>query len=341
MLIARAPVRISFAGGGTDIDAYYARFGGLVVSATIDKYFYLFINATDASGVQVMSSYYRTFSRYINGQGFWDEELPLPKAVLDFFGVRRGISMSLASEIPPGTGLGSSSAATVALVKGISTALGYMLTKEEVAETACEIEIKRLGMPIGKQDQYASAAGGVNTIEFTPSGVSVEPLCCPDDTLEQLEKNLLLFFTGSARNSAIILDQQRQASLSSDPQVIESLHAIKDTAIQAKDALEHGDLSRFGAVLHETWKYKKRLACGISNDYIDECYELALHHGAIGGKITGAGGGGFLMLYCPEDYQDRVTWVLEQKGLKCLSARFEYTGARVLMNSGLRIGVAK
>jgi D-glycero-alpha-D-manno-heptose-7-phosphate kinase len=338
VLIARAPVRISLTGGGTDLPAYYEKFGGVVISTTINKYFYVFLNVCEEDGLQISSSDYRTFYRHNSQEPLlWDGDLRLPRAILSHFGIQRGLSMFLASEIPPGTGLGSSSAVAVAIIKAISTALNRHLSRTDLAELACHIEIEKLGEPIGKQDQYAAAFGGLNWMEFGADGVHVEPLQLPQEVLRALERNLLLFFTGSSRSASQILRRQTESSQRQDPQVIEALHKVKAMAYEVRRAFESGDLQAFGELLHENWEQKKRFAKGVSNPVIDEAYELSLHAGAIGGKITGAGGGGFLMLYCEPEHQDAVTHALESKGLKRMDFRFEQMGARVLMNAGLSI----
>lgn len=338
MLIARAPVRISFAGGGTDLEAYYSRYGGMVISTTIDKYFYVFLKPNVNGAIQLSSSDYGTFYRQgVEDDLLWDGDLALPRAILHHFGVRDGISIFLASEIPPGTGLGSSSAVAVAVIKAISTVSGARLSRTDVAELACAIEIKKLGMPIGKQDQYASAFGGLNVMWFRESGVEVQPLNVSEETVRKLQRNMMLFFTGSSRNSATILHQQTKSSKERNPNVLKALHAVKDIALRVHDCLIRGDLEQFGELLHESWEQKKRFAPGVSNELIDECIESGRAHGAIGGKITGAGGGGFLMLYCEEEHQPDVRRVLEAKGLKEMDFNFDTEGARVLMNSTLTI----
>jgi D-glycero-alpha-D-manno-heptose-7-phosphate kinase len=336
MLIARAPVRISLAGGGTDLPAYYEAFGGVVLNATIDKYFYAVLNVCAADELQISSSDYRTFYRH-NGDEplLWDGDLSLPRAVLSYFGIRSGVSVFLASEIPPGTGLGSSSTVTVALIKAVSTALGQRLDKARVAELAAAIEIDKLGQPIGKQDQYAAAFGGLNWIEFGRDRVRVEGFRLPVETAQRLECNLLLFFTGSSRSASEILSKQTASSKRQDAGVIEALHRVKAMAYDVRRAFETGDLRTFGELLHENWEQKKRFAQGVSNPAIDEMYGLARAAGAIGGKITGAGGGGFLLLYCEPGRQDAVTRALEEKGLRRMGFHFDWMGARVLMNAGL------
>ncbi|MCL6431219.1 MAG: GHMP kinase [Anaerolineae bacterium] len=339
MLIARAPVRISFAGGGTDLPAYYTRYGGMVVSSAIDKYFYVFLTVHRGENTQIMSSDYQTFYRQPVGQDMlWEGDLALPRAVLNHFDIREGLSMFLASQVPPGTGLGSSSTVAVAMIKALSALRGQPLSRKEVAELACTVEIEKMGMPIGKQDQYAAAFGGLNAITFSREGVAVEPVRARPEVIQTLERDILLFFTGTARNSADILSRQRESSARDEPRVIESLHAIKAMAKETLACLEEGDLTRYGRLLHESWQRKKQLAPGITNPLIDECYEAALRAGAVGGKITGAGGGGFLMVYCEPPFQEAVTQALEARGLRRMEFRFDYEGARILVHSRRRDG---
>ncbi len=333
MLIARAPMRISFGGGGTDLEAYYARYGGVVVSTAINKYFYAIITTNDADDLQVISADYRSLFRHSPYDDlFWNGDLALPKAVLHHFGIRRGINLFVASEVPPGTGLGSSSAAAVTLVRALSTLTEKPMTKPQIAELASSIEITKMGMPIGKQDQYASAFGGMNKITFTSEGVTVEPLAIEPTVRQTLERRLMLFFTGSSRESTSILKHQRQSTENKDEQVLQALHNIKQVALDIQVCLERGDLDGFAHLLHYSWLEKRRLAPNLSTSFIDEWYELARHYGASAGKITGAGGGGFLLLYCQEEAQETVTHVLEERGLKRMNFHFDQKGASVVMN---------
>ncbi len=338
MLIARAPVRVSFAGGGTDLPIYYEQYGGLVVSTTIDKYFYVVVNINSSDSVQVSSSDYRVFYRHRPGeQPLWDGDLRLVKAALHEFDMEGGISLFLASEIPPGTGLGSSSAVTAALIKALGTLQGLRLDPEEVAERACALEREKLRAAVGKQDQYAVAFGGLNAISFTSAGIRVERVAMSVETYERLQRNMLLFFTGSTHVANAIMKRQEEATASNRDGAVAALHAIKDAARETRECFERGDLRRYGEILGETWEQKKRLAAGISNPRVDEVYELALRHGAIGGKLAGAGGGGFLMLYCEEPQQAAVVEALEGAGLYHMDFRFERGGAQVIMNSTPRI----
>ncbi|TMC25520.1 MAG: GHMP kinase [Chloroflexi bacterium] len=333
MLIARAPMRISFGGGGTDLEAYYAKYGGLVISSAINKYFYAVITTDESDDLQVISADYRSLFRHSPYNDlFWDGDLALPKAILHHFGIRRGINLFVASEVPPGTGLGSSSAAAVTMVRAISTLVEQPLTKQQVAELASYIEIGKMGMPIGKQDQYASAFGGLNKITFSSEGVTVEPLHIDLDVRKTLERRLMLFFTGSSRESTSILKHQRKSTQDRDEVVLQALHNIKRVAVDVQSCLERGDLDEFARLLDYAWQEKRRLAPGLSTGFIDELYTLALEKGASAGKITGAGGGGFLMLYCHEEVQDNVTTALEERGLKRMNFHFDQQGATVLLN---------
>ncbi len=343
MLIARAPVRISFAGGGTDLPAFFTQHGGAVVSATIDKYVYVILTVHGGPELQILSSDYRTFYRHTPGEAlFWEGDHNLPKAILHEFGIDHSVSMFLASEVPPGTGLGSSSTLTVAAVKAVSAARGQSLSKAQVAQLATRIELEKMGMPIGYQDQYASAFGGLNFMEFgpqagQPQAPRVTPIRTPPGTLETLQANLLLFFTGTARESSKILSRQREATQRSQADVVQALTTVRDMAYGLRDSLERGDLAGFGQWLHAGWEQKKRFASGVSNPEIDEAYALARAHGALGGKIAGAGGGGFMMIYCQTGSQAAVTEALSQRGLRRMDFRFEEGGARVLLNAGLRL----
>ena len=333
MLIARAPMRISFGGGGTDLEAYYATYGGLVISTAINKYFYAILTTDDSDELQVISADYRSLFRHSPYNDlFWDGDLALPKAVLHHFGIRRGLNLFVASEVPPGTGLGSSSAAAVALVRALSTLMEQPMTRQQVAEVASSIEINKMGMPIGKQDQYASSFGGFNTITFGSEGVIVEPLQIEPSVQHTLERRLLLFFTGSSRESTSILKHQRKSTQEQDGSVLQALHTIKRVARDMQAALAQGDLDEFARLLDYSWQQKRRLAPGLATGFIDECYELARQQGAAAGKITGAGGGGFLLLYCCERAQGRVTHALEERGLRRMNFHFDQQGATVVLN---------
>jgi D-glycero-alpha-D-manno-heptose-7-phosphate kinase len=330
-LIARAPFRISFAGGGTDLPAYYEQYGGRVISTTIDRYVYAHITPVELDRAsQITSADFQTFYRHMSADPVAKEgDLPLPRAVLNLFNVRGGLSLFLASEVPPGTGLGSSSATAVALIAGLSEQRGLPVDRHALASLACEVELDRLAAPIGKQDQYAAAFGGLNSIRFTSHRVDVERLAVSDDLTSQLERRLMLFFTGSARDSAAILRKQRAASERREPDTIQILHRIRQAADACYRCLEIGDLDGVARLLDEGWQQKRQLATGITNSFIDDAYATARAHGALGGKITGAGGGGFLLLYCEEERQTGVTAALKERGLRRMDFRFDHVGASV------------
>lgn len=330
MLISRAPVRISFGGGGTDLPSFYEQYGGMVVSTTINHYVYAILTPGDQDVVQIVSADYHTFWRQSLDNLIWDGDLSLPRAIVHEFDLHRGLDVFLASQIPPGTGLGSSGSVTVCLINGLAAWQGISVSSAEVAENACYIEIEKMGMPVGKQDQYAAAFGGLNCITFTADGVTVEPVRATEMTLQMLEKRLMLFFTGNSRQSSSILRYQKQKGEEGDKQVVERLLAIKELGIAMLHTLEAGDLDGFSELMHRSWVQKRSLAPNISNSTIDNMYELARSKGATGGKITGAGGGGFLMLYCEEAYQDAVTEALEGKGLRRMGFTFDTQGAQVM-----------
>jgi len=338
MLIARSPVRLSLAGGGTDLPVYYERFGGCVLSTTINKYFYVVFEALDADCVQISSSDFQTFYRHEGNGAAPDEgELVLPRTVLADFGVERGASLFLASEIPPGTGLGSSSCVTVGLIRAVATALDIPLGRAEIAERACRIEIDQLRAPIGKQDQYATAFGGLNWIEFSAGGVTVERVTLPGDTRQRLERNLLLFYTGRTRSASKILQETTEQSKAGASPVLDALHNVHQMAYRVRDALLDGDLTAFGMLLHETWEQKKSYARSVSTPEIDEAYALAREAGALGGKIAGAGGGGFLMIYAEPEHHAAIAAALASRGIRRMDYRFEGGGAQVVLNTGVPV----
>ncbi len=334
MIIARTPVRVSFLGGGTDLPAFYMAYGGEVLSAAVNKYFYTVVTGRDDPMIQVISSDFRLLECYdeldkVNPE---EAELAIPLAVLRHLSPDRGMNIFLASEIPPGTGLGSSAAVCVNVLLAVSTFQGRNPTKHELAETAFEVATKRLRKPVGKQDEYAASFGGINNFVFTAEGTNVEPVRTDDETVQQLQDRLLLFFLGSSRDSSEILEEQNVASEKKDQQVIDALLGVKALVPRARQALIEGELDRFGRLLDEGWQKKKRFSKKVSNSAIDEVYALALNSGALGGKVTGAGGGGFLLLYVTPDRQAAVRDALSDHGLKEMRFRFDFHGARVIVN---------
>lgn len=334
MLIVRSPVRISFAGGGTDIPAYYERFGGAVLSTAINKYFYTVLCKRTDGKVQVISSDLRAVETWedIARMTFKGSELEIPLAVLKELDCNVSVDLFLASEITPGTGLGSSASVCVNVLKTLSTYLDVPLSKHALAERAFHIARKVLDKPVGKQDEYASAFGGLNFIQFLADGsVSVEPLDIASELLQDLESNLMLFFTGASHQSWTILKEQEN-NTSAAGGAVEALHEIRELADQMRAVLLAGNLPQFGELLDQGWRAKKRVSRKISNDHIDELYLLAKSNGATGGKITGAGGGGFLLLYCEPEAQPRVRQAFQVKGIREMGFRFDSKGAHVVAN---------
>ncbi len=331
ILIARAPVRISFGGGGTDLPAYYSRYGGMVVSTTINYYVYTILTADREDSVQIISADYRALCQRPTCEDLiWDGDLSLPKAITYYFGLNGGVNIFLASQVPPGTGLGSSGSVAVSMIKALAFWSGLDLDPAETAELACYIEIDKMGMPVGKQDQYAAAFGGLNCITFSEEEVTVEPLSLSARTRQALEEGLMLFFTGTSRESSTILRRQRKASLEGEEAMLCRLDAIKELGLEIRMALEREDLDAFGDLLHRSWVQKRGLVSGVTNAFIDQCYETAREHGALGGKVTGAGGGGFLMLYCPVERQGAVNDALAELGLQRRPFSFDDDGVQVM-----------
>jgi len=335
MLIVRSPVRISFAGGGTDLPAYYEQFGGAVLSSAINKYFYTILGKRSDGRVQVISSDLRIFEtwRDIASKSAEGSGLEIPLAVLKDIGRDISVDMFLASEIPPGTGLGSSASVCVNILKALTAYLHIPLSKYELAERSFHIARNQLHRHVGKQDEYAAAFGGLNFITFhRAGGAQVEPLELDIDVIRELQSNLLLYFTGSAHNSWTILEEQEKSTSNHAGTALDALHEVCSIARSMREALEKGKLSNFGAMLDEAWQAKKRVSSKISNSRIDQFYAVAREHGALGGKITGAGGGGFLLLYCDPENQEALRAAMAATGLKEMAFAFDSQGAQVIVN---------
>jgi len=332
MLIVRTPVRISFAGGGSDFPSYYEKFGGMVLSTSIDKYFYTVLTEREDRQTQIISSDLKTLEscEQVEKMEFQGSDLEIPFAVLKHLRCDVGVNLFLASEVPPGTGLGSSAAVCVNILKTLSVFLGHDLSVEELAETAFHIARNILKKPVGKQDEYAVALGGLNVLQFFAHGVEVERLRLPEELLLDLEQNLMLFFTGSSRDSSEILQGQDRSIQQRQDVVVDALTALKQLVPPMREALLSGDLDAFAGLLDEGWKIKKRISSKISNSRIDQIYEAAKSRGALGGKIAGAGGGGFLLLYCERENQAKVREGLKEFGLKEMTFHFDQGGARVV-----------
>jgi D-glycero-alpha-D-manno-heptose-7-phosphate kinase len=339
MIIARAPLRVSLAGGGTDLPAYADRFGGLVVSTTINRYVYTILTETTPDALQITAADAHAIcsrrAHLFDGALFWGDDYRLPLAAFDYFGISGGYRLFIAPEVPPGTGLGSSSATAVALITAIAAAQDRALSPGTVAELACHLEIERLGMPIGRQDQYAAAFGGLNVLTFTHGETTVAPCQVTERTVRALQERLLLFFTGQRRRSTDVLTAQRDAVGRANSPTLAALHGIKSLAREMEGALRAGDLPAVGRLLDESWMQKRRLAPGVSNAQIDGWYAEAKAAGASGGKITGAGGGGFLLLYAEPERRRAVIARMNDLGLVWVDAEFERTGATAVLTAPL------
>jgi len=328
---SRVPLRISFSGGGTDVDPYRARYGGCTLSATIDKYAYVSCRPRTDGIIEVRSLDYDIVAKYSAKQRFvMDGELDLAKAVIAK--LRRGASnkgfdLFMHSDAPPGSGLGSSSTMVVALVSVFKDYFKHPLTPYEIAELAYAIERKDLGLKGGMQDQYGATFGGFNFIEYDAQKVIVNPLRLDRETLLELHYSLILCYTKQTRESAGIIDDQIGRIEKGDDEALRATHAIKALCIEMKSALLQGKLRTFGQLMHASWEEKKRIATRISNSHIDALYDEARKHGAIGGKILGAGGGGYLLVFVPFDKKHHIMRRLSDMGGQPVDFNFERDGA--------------
>jgi D-glycero-alpha-D-manno-heptose-7-phosphate kinase len=326
MIIARSPLRISLGGGGTDLPSYYERFGGFLIAAAIDRYVYITLHETFVPDLIVK---YSELERVPAAANLKHPIIREAFASLNMDG--HSLELTSMADIPAGTGLGSSGSFTTALLKALHAHMRNLVHPAELAAQACDIELNRLKEPIGKQDQYIAAFGGLTCFNFLPDGkVEAWPLKVTDETRDNLEDNLLLFFTGYSRSASAILKEQDQKSKSDDQSMIENLHFVKDLGLQSKAALESGNLHEFARLMDVHWQRKKQRSGGMSNAKINEWYDLALASGALGGKLIGAGGGGFLMFYSED--KARLRHAMRQSGLKEVRFRFDFEGTK-LVNS--------
>ena len=335
MLIVRSPVRISFAGGGTDLPAYYERFGGAVLSTAINKYFYTILCKRSDGRIQVISSDLRIFEtwRDIAAMDIHGSGLDIPLAVLKDLACDISVDLFLSSEIPPGTGLGSSASVCVNILKTLTTYLNCPLSKYDLAARAFHVARNILGRHVGRQDEFAAAFGGLNFISFGSDGLTeVQPVDIDSELLREFQSKLMLFFTGSTHHSWTILQEQEKSTASQSGPTVEALHEVRSLADRMLVALRSGNLDQFGVLLDEGWQAKKRISGKISNPRIDHLYELARCNGATGGKITGAGGGGFLLLYCESESQEAVRSALRAEGIQEMAFAFDKNGAQVVVN---------
>lgn len=326
MIITRSPLRITLGGGGTDLPSYYRPHEGFLIAAAIDKYVYVTVTRPFTPGI------YLKYSSLEHVERIEQVRHPVIREALALQNLRTPqIEITTLADIPAGTGLGSSGSFTTALLKALHAHRRKLIHPQELAELACHVEIERLGEPIGKQDQYIAAYGGLTCFTFhRDDRVTAEPLHVSMETMFDLEDHLLLFFTGFSRSASEILADQHLRSQANDADVLRNLHYVKELGLRSRAALELGNVATFGELLHEHWEHKKRRSSRMSNGQIDEWYALARKNGAIGGKLVGAGGGGFLMFYAVD--RNRLRSAMAQAGLEEVRFRFDFEGTKVVLS---------
>jgi len=323
MLITRTPLRISIGGGGTDLPSYYGRFGGFVISGAIDRYVYVALNRT------FTDDYFLKYSALERVKRVEDIQHPIIRESLKLHPVGPALEIVSMADIPSGTGLGSSGTFTVGLLRALYGLKREHASAAAVAEEACRIEIDLLDRPVGKQDQYIAAFGGLTCFEFDKDGkVRASPLRIPEEAMRDLEEHLLMFFTGYSRDADAVLSEQKKASNKGDAAMLDNLHFVKELGISIKTALESGDCIGFGALMHQHWQHKTKRSAKVSNDRINRWYELGRQNGAIGGKLVGAGGGGFLLFYA----RDRMALrqAMAREGLTEVRFTFDHDGSQII-----------
>jgi D-glycero-alpha-D-manno-heptose-7-phosphate kinase len=326
MITTRSPLRISLGGGGTDLPSYYREYGGFLIAGAINKYVYINVMRPFTQGIYLKYS-------HLEHVDLVDEvQHPIIREAIKMLEFKTPqVEITTLADIPSGTGLGSSGSFTTALLKALYVHRMRQVEPKQLAELACEIEIDRLGEPIGKQDQYIAACGGLTCFTFNPdNSVDVVPLAISMDTKFDLEDNLLLFFTGFSRSAGSILKDQNTKTKDSDKHMIDNLHFVKELGLKSKALLESGKTKEFGALMHEHWEHKKRRSGGMSNAQIDQWYDLGMKNGAVGGKLVGAGGGGFLLFYA--DDRNKLRHAMAAAGLEEVRFAFDFEGTKVLFS---------
>ena len=321
MIITRSPLRISLGGGGTDLPSYYRKHGGFLISAAIDKYIFVTVTKPFKEGIFLKYSEIETVLEAN------DIKHNIIREAIKLLSPTKQIEITTLADIPSGTGLGSSGSFTAALIKALMSFNNIPISNEKIAETACRLELEILKEPIGKQDQYISAIGGITAFNFNEDdSVSYQRLNVGQDIIYELEDNLLLFFTGFSRSASGILSDQDQKSKENNKEMMANLHYVKELGIQSKQYIESGNLDDFGRLMHDHWEHKKKRSSGMSNSFIDDCYYAAIKNGALGGKVVGAGGGGFLMFYANDKTKLRET--MSKLGLQEVRFRFDNEGTK-------------
>ena len=325
MIISRSPLRISLGGGGTDLPFYSNKFGGFLISGAIDKYVYVAVNKRFHKTIRL------SYSKTEIVDKISQIEHPIFREALKMHGITSAIEAVSIADLPSGSGLGSSGAFTVSLLNALHAYKREFVSLDKLADEASQIEIIKLKEPIGKQDQYASAFGGITAFTFEKDGsVGVEPVEMPNHSTVELENNIMLFYLNRERLASAVLSDQKKKS-KTDKAVFERMHRIKQMGKEIKKAFEKGQIDLFGELLDEHWQNKKKLSAKISDPFIDECYETAKKNGALGGKVIGAGGGGFMMLYA-KNGKDKLTRIMEKMGLRREFFRFDFEGAKIIAN---------
>ncbi len=320
MIITRTPLRISIGGGGTDLPSYYEAFGGFVISAAINKHIYITANKTFRPG------YLLKYAKTEHVQTVDEIEHGLLRETLRLVEAEPAIEIVSIADVPAGTGMGSSGSFTVGLLHALRAYKREKVSTEELARTANDIEMNILGEPCGKQDHYIAAYGGLTCQEYHPSGkVTISPLKVSDETLKDLSENLMLFFTGYSRAAAEILDDQKKKSEKGDSGMLDNLHFIKDLGARIKDRLEDGDTRGFAELMNEHWEHKKARSKSISNDHVNRLYDIGLANGALGGKLVGAGSGGFLLFYTVD--KPRLRAAMTGEDLQEMDFAFDFDGS--------------
>lgn len=328
MILARAPFRVPLGGGGTDLPSYYSEHGGFILSAAINKYVYLVVNRPSADDLIRVK-----YSRSEQVSDWSEVQHDLVRPALKELQIENNVEIASMADIPDGTGMGSSSSYLVALLSALYALKRRIVPTQALAEHAIHIEMNLAGHPVGKQDHYLAAFGGITCLDIEPDGrVHVTPLDLSLSTLEELRASMLLYYTGVTRSSGTILREQKQDTERKDSAVLDSLHKTKELGYRIRQALERGDIEGFGRLLDEHWQNKKRRSAKISDSRIDEWYDLARANGALGGKIMGAGGGGFFLFCCRNGHKARLREALAGTGLREMSYDFDFEGAKVLLN---------
>lgn len=327
MIVSRAPVRFSLGGGGTDLPAYASRFGGFVVSAAIDKYVYVCCNRRFYRDIRL------AYSKTEIASEVSKIEHPIFREALRLLGVDASVELVSIADLPANSGLGSSSSFTVALLNALHAYKREFVSSKQLAEEACHIEIDRLGEPVGRQDQFIAAFGGVTALTFEPDGtVHAEPVPAADEVLTELEQSLVIVYSGIERPAKVVLGEQKARLDKLEEDVVSRMHDIKRIGREVYELLVRGDLDRYGELLHEHWERKRKLTSNMTDSLLDEIYQAGRDAGAIGGKLMGAGGGGFFMFYVRPAERRRFALAMTARGLRILRFRFDDAGARIVAN---------